>query len=70
MFGLQMATVYVPFLNPVFHTIPLTLDQLGLCLLLSTIVFVAIEIEKWIRRRLEFPTLIISSFILKNPTPE
>ena len=50
-FALQMATIYVPFLNPIFHTMPLTLDQLGLCLLLSTIVFVAVELEKWIRRR-------------------
>ncbi|GJL60370.1 MAG: ATPase [Nitrospirales bacterium] len=50
-FVLQMATIYVPFLNPVFHTMPLTLNQLGLCLLLSTIVFFAVELEKWIRRR-------------------
>ncbi|MDR4483682.1 MAG: cation transporting ATPase C-terminal domain-containing protein [Nitrospirales bacterium] len=46
-----MATIYVPFLNPVFHTMPLTLDQLGLCLILSTIVFFAVELEKWIKRR-------------------
>jgi Ca2+-transporting ATPase len=50
-FALQMATIYVPFLNPIFHTMPLTLDQLGLCLLLSTIVFVAVEVEKWVRRK-------------------
>jgi Ca2+-transporting ATPase len=50
-FALQMATIYVPFLNPIFHTIPLTLDQLGLCLLLSSVVFFAVELEKWARRR-------------------
>ncbi len=50
-FALQMATIYVPFLNPIFHTMPLTINQLGLCLLLSTIVFVAVEIEKWVRRQ-------------------
>jgi Ca2+-transporting ATPase len=49
-FALQMATIYMPFLNPIFHTMPLTLDQLGLCLLLSTVVFFAVELEKWIRR--------------------
>lgn len=38
MFALQLAMIYVPF-HPVFHTMPLTLDQLGLCLLLSTIGF-------------------------------
>ena len=50
-FALQMATVYVPFLNPIFHTIPLNLNQLGLCLVLSTIVFFAVELEKWVRHR-------------------
>ena len=50
-FALQMATIYVPFLNPIFHTMPLTMDQLGLCILLSTIVFIAVEIEKWVRRK-------------------
>ena len=49
-FALQMATVYLPFLNPIFHTMPLTPDQLGLCLILSTIVFFAVEFEKWIKR--------------------
>ncbi|MDH4362392.1 MAG: cation transporting ATPase C-terminal domain-containing protein, partial [Nitrospirota bacterium] len=50
-FALQLATIYVPFLNPIFHTMPLTLDQLGLCLLLSSVVFFAVELEKWVRRR-------------------
>ncbi|GJL69959.1 MAG: hypothetical protein NPIRA06_25940 [Nitrospirales bacterium] len=49
-FALQMAKVYVPLLNPVFHTMPLTLSQFGLCLILSTIVFFAVEFEKWIER--------------------
>jgi Ca2+-transporting ATPase len=50
-FALQLATIYVPFLNPIFHTMPLTMDQLGLCLLLSTVVFFAVELEKLVRRR-------------------
>ncbi len=50
-FVLQMATIYVPFLNPIFHTMPLTMNQLGLCLLLSSVVFFAVELEKWVRRR-------------------
>lgn len=49
-FALQMATVYVPFLNSILHTMPLTLNLLGLCLILSTVVFFAVELEKWIRR--------------------
>ncbi len=50
-FALQMATVYVPFLNPVFKTQPLTLQELLFTLALSTIVFFAVETEKLFRRR-------------------
>jgi P-type Ca2+ transporter type 2C len=46
-----MATIYVPLLNTIFHNMTLTLDQIGLCLILSTIVFFAVELEKWARRR-------------------
>ena len=50
-FVLQMATIYVPALNPIFHTEPLTAVELGICLLLSGVVFVAVEIEKALVRR-------------------
>ncbi|MFA6313905.1 MAG: cation-translocating P-type ATPase [Sterolibacterium sp.] len=48
---LQLATIYVPALNPVFKTEALTLAELLLCLGLSSIVFCAVEIEKWLIRR-------------------
>jgi Ca2+-transporting ATPase len=51
-FILQMVTVYVPFLNPIFRTEPLSLPQLLLVLAVSSLVFVAVEIEKWIKRYL------------------
>jgi len=51
-FVLQMATVYVPFLNPIFKTQPLTAGELAVVLGLSSVVFVAVELEKFIRRRL------------------
>jgi len=51
-FALQMATVCVPFFNPVFNTVPLTFFELALTLALSAVVLVAIGIEKlWIRIR-------------------
>ena len=46
----QLATIYVPFLNDIFKTAPLTATELGMCLALSSVVFIAVELEKWLRR--------------------
>jgi Ca2+-transporting ATPase len=48
---LQLATIYVPLLNPVFHTDPLTAAELGFCLGLPWVVLLAVEAEKWLYRR-------------------
>lgn len=50
-FALQMATIYVPLLNPIFKTQPLSLTELGICLGASAVVGVVVEIEKAWRRR-------------------
>ena len=50
-FALQMATIYVPWLNPIFKTAPLALTELAFCLAMSTVVFVGVEFEKWMIRR-------------------
>jgi Ca2+-transporting ATPase len=44
--ALQLAVIYLPALNVVFNTAPLTMAELGLCLALSAIAFIAVEAEK------------------------
>jgi len=48
--ALQLAVIYVPWLNSVLKTAPLDAIELGLCFLLAAVVFVAVEIEKWLIR--------------------
>jgi Ca2+-transporting ATPase len=51
-FALQLATIYVPFLNPVFKTQPLSAAELALCLAAAALVWGVVEVEKaWRRRR-------------------
>jgi len=49
-FMLQFMIIYVPFFNDIFKTQPLTMPELGITLAVSSIVFWAVEIEKWIKR--------------------
>lgn len=51
-FLLQLALIYVPFLQSIFKTVALPPRDLAVALVLSTIVFFAVEIEKWVRRTL------------------
>jgi Ca2+-transporting ATPase len=48
---LQLALIYVPWLQGIFHTVALTPLELALALVLSSVVFWAVEFEKWIKRR-------------------
>lgn len=50
-FVLQMAVLYVPWFNPLFRTEPLSLGELMVCLALSSVVFIGVEIEKALVRR-------------------
>jgi len=47
---LQLAIVYIPALNPIFHTTPLTAGELALCFALAIVVFAIVEIEKGLVR--------------------
>ena len=50
-FVLQLAVVYVPFLQGLFKTISLPPVDLLISLTLSTVVFWGVELEKWLLRR-------------------
>jgi Ca2+-transporting ATPase len=48
---LQLTTIYAPIFKPLFKTQPLTSAELAVTLFLSSIVFVAVEVEKMIKRK-------------------
>jgi Ca2+-transporting ATPase len=50
-FVLQLVLIYVPFFQRVFSTAPLTGWELLISLGVSSVVFLAVELDKWRRRR-------------------
>jgi Ca2+-transporting ATPase len=49
-FVLQLALIYIPFLQDIFSTQALSLKELGMCIVASLVVFHAVELEKWVRK--------------------
>jgi P-type Ca2+ transporter type 2C len=49
--ALQLAVLYVPALNRVFATSPLNVIELASAVIIASLIFVAVEIEKWLKRR-------------------
>jgi Ca2+-transporting ATPase len=49
--GVQLAVIYLPMAQPIFHTTPLSLPELAVCLLLPLVVLGAVEVEKWLARQ-------------------
>ncbi|MFO1351748.1 MAG: cation-translocating P-type ATPase C-terminal domain-containing protein [Gammaproteobacteria bacterium] len=49
--ALQLAVLYVPFLQVLFHSAPLTAAELAVCLGLAVVVWIAVELEKALVRR-------------------
>ena len=48
---LQLVVIYVPVFNRVFDTLPLSIGDLAVAVLLASVVTAAVEIEKWLKRR-------------------
>jgi Ca2+-transporting ATPase len=48
---LQLAVIYLPALNTIFHTQPLPLFDLLVCFAISSLVLLAVEVEKLLVRR-------------------
>ncbi len=47
---LQLGIIYLPFMQNIFSTLPLTATELALCAGVSVVVFLAVELEKLARR--------------------
>jgi Ca2+-transporting ATPase len=49
-FCLQLGVIYLPFLRGFFSTVPLSAAQIGICLGLSLIMLLTVELEKLVLR--------------------
>jgi len=55
-FALQLATIYVPWMQPWFRTVPLGGIELGICFTAGVVVLLVVEAEKlWRRTRVRLP---------------
>jgi Ca2+-transporting ATPase len=50
-FILQLAIIYLPVCNDLFKTQPLTISELLICIAVSALVFHAVELEKWTKKK-------------------
>jgi Ca2+-transporting ATPase len=59
-FILQMAVIYVPFLQRTFETEPLRAGELALTIGLAACMFVAVEFEKYLNRQRDKHALTVT----------
>ena len=52
-FVLQLALIYIPFFQGIFSTQPLSQFEMLICLAASAVVFLVIEVYKWVVRRIK-----------------
>ena len=57
--GLQLAVIYWPPLQRIFHTSALTATEFLCCLALSTVVFWAVEAQKLVKRHFVLPRMMM-----------
>jgi Ca2+-transporting ATPase len=50
---LQLAAVYLPFLDEFFEVVPLSATNLAICVALGLVVWGAVEVEKRLSQRVE-----------------
>ena len=50
-FALQILIIYTPFMQRIFKTDSLSPKELIICIALASVVFFAVEIEKFLKRR-------------------
>jgi len=55
-FALQLAVIYIPFLQYTFETYPIRLSELIASVLIASIMLFMVEIEKWITNRMQAQT--------------
>ena len=55
-FVLQLFAIYTPLFQGFLETEPLPVADLAVAIVLSTIIFWALEIEKWLARRKSTPS--------------
>jgi Ca2+-transporting ATPase len=48
---LQLGLLYLPFMHDLFRTQPLSAADLAVCVASASVVFWAVELEKWLGRR-------------------
>lgn len=53
-FALQLGAIYLPVANTLLKTRPLSLTELIICIVASIVLFHAVEMEKWVRRKAGF----------------